>query len=158
MPLVPGVVRWGLSPSPGVDPATASIFGPSAQGMADVGPHGRASIDPEASAGADFLARWKDGAPLLEGAIVGSLAFGLECGFLVGTFGPLSKAQAKPSDPTTSKRSCDGSSEGHAAFQSWRKEIVPEVPSAAMDESVTSVDFPSSLTVTEAPTGGRFHS
>jgi hypothetical protein len=64
-PLVPGVVRWGPSPVPGVDPATAALFGPSAEGMADLAPHGRASIDPEASAGADILARWKDGAPLL---------------------------------------------------------------------------------------------
>jgi hypothetical protein len=64
-PLVPGVVRWGPSPAPGVDPATAALFGPSAEGMADLAPHGRASVDPEASAGADILARWKDGAPLL---------------------------------------------------------------------------------------------
>ena len=28
----------------------------------------------------------------------------------------------KPSDPTMSKRSGDGSSDGHAAFQSWAKE------------------------------------
>ena len=32
----------------------------------------------------------------LEGALVGSLAFGLGCGLLVATFGPLSKAQANP--------------------------------------------------------------
>jgi hypothetical protein len=64
-PLVPGVVRWGPSPSPGVDPSTASLFGPSAEGMTDLAPRGRASIDPEAAAGADVLARWKDGAPLL---------------------------------------------------------------------------------------------
>jgi von Willebrand factor type A domain/Aerotolerance regulator N-terminal len=74
-PLVPGVVRWGPSPSPGVDPATATLFGPSAEGMLDLAPHGRASIDPAAlgaspanpgaSPGADVLARWKDGAPLL---------------------------------------------------------------------------------------------
>jgi hypothetical protein len=64
-PLVPGVVRWGPSPVPGVDPATAALFGPSAEGMADLAPHGRASVDPEASTGAEILARWKDGAPLL---------------------------------------------------------------------------------------------
>ncbi len=39
-PLVPGVVRWGPSPSPGVDPATAALFGPSAEGMADLAPRG----------------------------------------------------------------------------------------------------------------------
>jgi hypothetical protein len=64
-PLVPGVVRWGPSPSPGVDPATAALFGPSADGLADLAPHGRASLDAEAIEGADVLARWKDGAPLL---------------------------------------------------------------------------------------------
>jgi hypothetical protein len=64
-PLVPGVVRWGPSPAPGVDPATAALFGPSAEGMADLAPHGRASVDPEAVTGAEILARWKDGAPLL---------------------------------------------------------------------------------------------
>jgi hypothetical protein len=70
-PLVPGVVRWGPSPSPGVDPATAALFGPSADGMADLAPRGRAAIDPEASSGADILARWKDGAPLLVRRSVG---------------------------------------------------------------------------------------
>jgi hypothetical protein len=64
-PLVPGVVRWGASPSPGVDPATASLLGPSAEGLADLAPKGRASIDPEAMARADVLARWLDGVPLL---------------------------------------------------------------------------------------------
>ena len=64
-PMVPGVVRWGPSPSPGVDPATAALFGASADGMADLAPHGRASIDAEAFQDAEILARWKDGAPLL---------------------------------------------------------------------------------------------
>jgi hypothetical protein len=64
-PLVPGVVRWGPSPVPGVDPATAAVFGPAAEGLAELAPHGRAAIDPEASDGAEILARWKDGVPLL---------------------------------------------------------------------------------------------
>jgi hypothetical protein len=64
-PLVSGVVRWGPSPSPGIDPSTAALFGPSSDGLADLAPKGRASIDPEAWTGADVLARWKDGAPLL---------------------------------------------------------------------------------------------
>src|SRR5262249_39871566 len=64
-PLVPGVVRWGPSPAPGIDTTTAALFGASAEGMADLAPRGRASIDAEATAGADVLARWKDGAPLL---------------------------------------------------------------------------------------------
>jgi hypothetical protein len=64
-PLVPGVVRWGLSPVPGADPATAATLGTSAEGLAQLAPKGRATLDPEALAGADVIARWKDGAPLL---------------------------------------------------------------------------------------------
>jgi hypothetical protein len=64
-PLVPGVVRWGPSPSPGIDPATAALLGPSADGLADLAPRGRAALDPEAAVRADILARWLDGAPLL---------------------------------------------------------------------------------------------
>ncbi len=63
-PLVRGVVRWGPSPVPGLDPATAAMFGASAEGMADLAPHGRASLDPP-DADADVLSRWKDGAPFL---------------------------------------------------------------------------------------------
>ncbi|WP_437958672.1 VWA domain-containing protein [Sorangium sp. So ce119] len=64
-PLVPGVVRWSSSPVPGVDPATAGWLGPPAAGLADVAPRGRATLGPEASEGAEVLARWKDGAPFL---------------------------------------------------------------------------------------------
>ncbi|XXY45436.1 VWA domain-containing protein [Sorangium sp. So ce269] len=64
-PLVPGVVRWSASPVPGVDPATAGWLGPASAGLADVAPRGRATLGPEASEGAEVLARWKDGAPFL---------------------------------------------------------------------------------------------
>ncbi|XXT20599.1 VWA domain-containing protein [Sorangium sp. So ce429] len=64
-PLVPGVVRWSASPVPGVDPATAGWLGPASAGLADVAPRGRATVGPEASEGAEVLARWKDGAPFL---------------------------------------------------------------------------------------------
>ncbi|WP_437623490.1 VWA domain-containing protein [Sorangium sp. So ce1151] len=64
-PLVPGVVRWTASPVPGVDPATAGWLGPASAGLADVAPRGRATLGPEASEGAEVLARWKDGAPFL---------------------------------------------------------------------------------------------
>ncbi|MCC6553347.1 MAG: VWA domain-containing protein [Polyangiaceae bacterium] len=64
-PLVPGVVRWGPSPAPGVDPASAPTLGPSAEGLAQLAPRGRAAVDPEATEGADILARGKDGAPFL---------------------------------------------------------------------------------------------
>jgi hypothetical protein len=64
-PLVPGVVRWGPSPAQGVDAASAPTLGPSAEGLAALAPRGRAAVDPEATAGADVLARWSDGAPFL---------------------------------------------------------------------------------------------
>ncbi|WP_437486087.1 VWA domain-containing protein [Sorangium sp. So ce1014] len=64
-PLVPGVVRWSASPAPGLDPATAGWLGPSAAGLADVAPRGRATLGAEASEGAEVLARWTDGAPFL---------------------------------------------------------------------------------------------
>jgi hypothetical protein len=64
-PLVPGVVRWGASPTRGADPASAPLFGESAAGLADLAPSGRASVEPRAVEGADLLARWSDGAPLL---------------------------------------------------------------------------------------------
>lgn len=64
-PLVPGVVRWGASPVPGIDPASFAILGSSATTFADVAPLGRASLEAEAFQGADVLAKWKDGAPFL---------------------------------------------------------------------------------------------
>ena len=64
-PLVPGVVRWGPSPSEGVDPTSAVFFGPSAEGLSKLSPDGRASFDPAATTNADVLARWADGAPFL---------------------------------------------------------------------------------------------
>jgi hypothetical protein len=64
-PLVPGVVRWGPSPAPGIDPASAPTIGPSAEGLEGLAPRGRAALDPQATDGADVLARWKDGAPFL---------------------------------------------------------------------------------------------
>lgn len=42
------------------------------------------------------LARAELGMVGIEGAVVGSLAFGLGCGLIIATFGPLSKAQANP--------------------------------------------------------------
>jgi hypothetical protein len=64
-PLVPGVVRWGPSAAPGADVESAVYFGPSAEGLADLKPRGRASLDPAAAQDADVLARWKDGTPML---------------------------------------------------------------------------------------------
>jgi hypothetical protein len=64
-PLIPGVVRWAASPSPGIDLKSAAFVGPSAEGFADLSPRGRAVISPEALDGADVLARWADGAPFM---------------------------------------------------------------------------------------------
>ena len=64
-PLIEGVVRWSPSPVPGVDPASAPTLGPSAEGLGDLAPKGRAALEVVASEGADVLARWSDGAPFL---------------------------------------------------------------------------------------------
>lgn len=64
-PLVPGVVRWGASPVPGIDPASFPLLGPSAASFGDIRPQGRASLPAEAVQDADVLAKWKDGAPFL---------------------------------------------------------------------------------------------
>jgi hypothetical protein len=64
-PLVPGVVRWGASPAPGIDPASAPTLGPSAEGLAALDPRGRVTLDAAAAEGAEILARWNDGAPFL---------------------------------------------------------------------------------------------
>jgi hypothetical protein len=65
-PLVAGVVRWGKSPSPGIDPATAAAaLGAAAPSYADLSAKGRASLDAGASDAAEVLARWQDGAPFL---------------------------------------------------------------------------------------------
>lgn len=64
-PLIPGIVRWGESPSEGIDASTAPYFGPSAKGFSELNPRGRASLDPGATEEAGVLARWTDGAPFL---------------------------------------------------------------------------------------------
>jgi hypothetical protein len=64
-PLVPGVVRWGDTPVPGIDPASFAILGSSAATLADMAPRGRASLEAEALQNADVLAKWKDGPPFL---------------------------------------------------------------------------------------------
>jgi hypothetical protein len=64
-PLVPGVIRWGASPAAGLDPESAPSLGPAAEGLVDLGAHGRAALEASASEGAEMLGRWKDGAPFL---------------------------------------------------------------------------------------------
>jgi hypothetical protein len=66
-PLVPGVVRWSteLRGVEGIEPGSAPSFGPTAVGLEKLAPHGRALLTPAAIDGADVLAKWKDGSPLL---------------------------------------------------------------------------------------------
>ncbi len=64
-PLVPGVVRWGATASPGIDAASFAILGSSATTLEDMAPRGRSSLEAEALQNADILAKWKDGAPFL---------------------------------------------------------------------------------------------
>lgn len=66
-PLVPGVVRWStdLRGVEGIEPGSAASFGPAASGLEKLAPRGRALLDPAAIEGAEVLAKWKDGQPLL---------------------------------------------------------------------------------------------
>ncbi len=64
-PVVPGVIRWGASPVSGAEPASAFFLGPSAVGLNKLEPEGRSTFEPVATTGAEILARWTDGAPLL---------------------------------------------------------------------------------------------
>lgn len=50
---------------PGGDPATWAALGPSAEGLAQLAPRGRAVLDARADEGATVLARWLDAKPLV---------------------------------------------------------------------------------------------
>jgi hypothetical protein len=63
--LVPGVVRWAAVAPAGAATDGCSFFGPSAEGLTDLGAKGRAMLDHEAIDGAEMLCAWSDGAPLL---------------------------------------------------------------------------------------------
>lgn len=63
--ILPGVVRWGPSPAPGISAESAATFGSAARGLVDLHPKGRASVDGETAKDAEVLAAWTDGAPLL---------------------------------------------------------------------------------------------
>lgn len=77
-PFVSGAVGWGASAARGIDEKTAgALFGAASAGLADLSPHGRATID-EAAQGAQtrVVGRWSDGAPwLLERTLGRGLAF-----------------------------------------------------------------------------------
>lgn len=65
-PLVSGSVGWGPSPVPGVDDRAAAVFGSAAQGVFDLRPRGRATVDlPLLGDSARVVVRWKDDAPWL---------------------------------------------------------------------------------------------
>ncbi|MBK8254127.1 MAG: VWA domain-containing protein [Polyangiaceae bacterium] len=64
-PLLAGVMHWGETPVPGIDPASFPLLGGSAITFADLSPSGRMTLAPETLQNADVLAKWKDGAPFL---------------------------------------------------------------------------------------------
>jgi hypothetical protein len=87
-PAVRGVVRWDAGPAAqkakGASPTGAAWLGPSAGGLTELEPTGRAVLDPATLEGAEILATWSDGAPLLvrrqlgPGAVlISTLPFGL---------------------------------------------------------------------------------
>lgn len=62
-PFVTGNVRWDTSAPAGLDPATASILGPSSESLTALHPTGRLIVDTTDSSNA--VIRWSDGAPWL---------------------------------------------------------------------------------------------
>lgn len=87
-PAVKGVVRWdaggAAQKAKGASPTGAAWLGPSAGGLTELEPTGRAVLDPATLEGAEILATWSDGAPLLvrrqlgPGAVlISTLPFGL---------------------------------------------------------------------------------
>lgn len=65
-PMVRGVARWTKDGVPdGVEPGSAAWLGPAASTLESLAAEGRTLFEPAALAGAEVLARWTDGEPLL---------------------------------------------------------------------------------------------
>jgi hypothetical protein len=64
-PLVPGVVRFAPDEKAEVDVASAAWLGATAPSLEALEPVGRVELEPQATEGAEVLARWRDGRPLL---------------------------------------------------------------------------------------------
>lgn len=62
--LVPGVVRWASTAPKSAKVDACGFFGPSAPSLADVAPHGRVQLQPEATEGAEVLCAFEDDEPL----------------------------------------------------------------------------------------------
>lgn len=62
--LLPGVVRFGASPSVGAKVEDCGFFGAAREGLVDFAVTKRASLDPSALDGADVLCTFADGAPM----------------------------------------------------------------------------------------------
>lgn len=66
-PFMSGRVTWGPSPSRGLEMSSANaLFGEAAEGLQDLAPHKRATVDASAATEpAKVMARWEDGSPWL---------------------------------------------------------------------------------------------
>lgn len=69
--LVPGVIRWSTAAPKGAKSEGCGFFGPSAEGLGDLGAKGRTLLPPEASKDAETLCAFEDGEPLLSKRTLG---------------------------------------------------------------------------------------
>lgn len=70
-PFVSGASRWDAKSPAGIDVPSGAILGPSAEGLAQLKPQGRALFDTNGRSGMEVLVRWSDGVPWLARKQVG---------------------------------------------------------------------------------------
>jgi len=70
-PFLLSAPRWETSAPAGIDVASATILGPSADGLAELHPRGRGQFENGPRSGLQPLVKWSDGAPLLVRRTVG---------------------------------------------------------------------------------------
>lgn len=64
-PFLSNAARWETTAPAGVDVASATILGPSADGLAELHPRGRGQFENGPRSGLESLVKWSDGAPML---------------------------------------------------------------------------------------------
>jgi len=64
-PFAPGAARWDAKPPAGIDLASATFLGPSADSLLELHPIGRALLDLGGRTGLEPIVRWSDGVPWL---------------------------------------------------------------------------------------------
>jgi hypothetical protein len=70
-PFIGTASRWETTSPAGIDPASGTILGPSADGLGELHPRGRGVIDHGPRSGLETVVRWTDGAAFLVRRSVG---------------------------------------------------------------------------------------